>query len=307
LKSFFFDIKVKYGKIKPGRDYINEYEEDKMKKELVLFTFVCLLFMMLFGCKANSNVSESDPDFNEDSELTNYLASSERKIIYRVTANLYIEENYKDKLDDLKDSINDDEWTDFESIDEDSADIVFRIKTTRLDAFIDSLKDFGSVRNLNKTATDVSLQYQDNTDRIMALEIEKEQLLILYDNATNLAEIIQINTRRAQIEEELMELRGENRVFDDQIEYSVVRVYIYNEAPKEDDLPYGQKLKDAFLLGIKSFVKFLEVISLVFVIIFPYLLVIAVLIVAIWFFRRLHLKRKKGELTKVNKNPQERH
>lgn len=254
--------------------------------------------MTLFGCASDNRGHDFDPD--QKNGFTNELVvySSERKIIYNVSANLYIEEDYQKKVDSLKKSINADEWTDYERIGDYSADIIFRIKTSRLDEFIDSLSTFGTVKDLEKNAIDVSLQYSDTSNQIMALEAERERLVELFDEA-NIEEIIQINTRISQIDKELRVLKGEIIQYDSKIEYSEVHISIYNEAP-EEDATYWQKLKQSFNFGIKAFVKFFEYLSLIFVTVFPFLLLFAVIGVSAYYLRKLYLKKKKSKLKKVS-------
>jgi hypothetical protein len=245
------------------------------------------------GCSANDNGHKSDPYPSEGSTEEIVVYSSVRKIIYSASANLYIEENFKEKIATLKDSINDDEWTDSENISDYSAYFIFRIKTTRLDEFIDSLSTYGEVKNFNKKATDISLQYQDTSNQIIALEAEKARLVELYGEA-NMTEIIQINTRISQIDKELRVLKGEIIQFDSQIEYSEVQVSIYNEAPEEDVVSYGQKLMRSFKTGGKAFIKFFEYLSLGLVTIFPLALVFVAVGVGIYYLRKLYLNKKKN-------------
>lgn len=269
-----------------------------MKRKFLLFSFLFILLMTLFGCASDNRGHDFDPD--QKNGFTNELVvySSERKIIYNVSANLYIEEDYQKKVDSLKKSINADEWTDYERIGDYSADIIFRIKTSRLDEFIDSLSTFGTVKDLEKNAIDVSLQYSDTSNQIMALEAERERLVELFDEA-NIEEIIQINTRISQIDKELRVLKGEIIQYDSKIEYSEVHISIYNEAP-EEDTTYWEKLKQSFNFGIKAFVKFFEYLSLIFVTVFPFLLLFAVIGVSAYYLRKLYLKKKKSKLKKVS-------
>lgn len=271
-----------------------------MKCNFILFIFVSLLLFALFGCNADKGGRNPGflPDENSsDKETVTYSSSSERKIIYNVSADLYIENNFEEKVEALKNSINDDEWTDYEIIRENFAQITFRIKTTRLDDFIDSLSNYGNAKNISKRATDVSLTYQDTTNQIMALEAERERLVELYDQAT-IEEIIQINARISQIDKELRVLNGEIIRYDSQIEYSEVNVSIYNEAPAKEELSYGEKLKQAFTNGFKGFVKFLEYISLGIAAVFSFLLVFGSLGTGIYFICRF-TKKKKSQSEKL--------
>lgn len=274
-----------------------------MKSKFLLFVNLFLLMFALFGCRSEYDGEKKNPSYNEGETEEIIVLSSERKIIYNVTANLYIKEDFEEKVEDLKDSINEDEWTDYENISENYAQIVFRIKTTRLEAFIDSLSDYGKVRNLNKKASDVSLQYQDTSNQILALEAEKERLIELYDQAT-MSEIIQINTRISEIDKELRVLKGEIIRFDSLIDYSEVSVAIYNEEPAEEDDSYWEKIKEAFKKGIDALLEFLEVISIGLVTVLPFIVILGGIGLSIFFIRKFHLKKKKQKLEKTEEKPQ---
>ncbi|MDD3999501.1 MAG: DUF4349 domain-containing protein [Bacilli bacterium] len=272
-----------------------------MKKNYLTFIFLFLLSFIVFGCAVSDNRGEYDPAPGDETTEEKTVFSSERKMIYNVTASLYIEADFKEKIASLKASINDDEWTDYENISESSAHYTFRIKTTGLDQFVNSLSTYGEVRNINKHALDISFQYQDTSNQIITYEAEKTRLVELYDDA-NMSEIILINTRIAEIDKELRVLNGEIIQFDSLLEYSEVHLSIYNEAPKEDE-SYGQKLGQAFKLGINSLVKFFEVLSLVIVTIFPFAILFAAAGLGIYYLRQFYLKKKKNKLDKDEKRP----
>ncbi|MGB7530351.1 MAG: DUF4349 domain-containing protein, partial [Bacilli bacterium] len=189
-----------------------------MKKLLSLFVFAFLLSLALAGCSRDHGYQEKETVSDEDEGKVVLQSTPNRKIIYNVTVDLYIEWNFQEKVNDLIESIYVDEWTDYLSISDSQAYIIFRIKTQRLDAFIYTLSDFGEVRNLTKKGTDISLQYQDNENRIISLESERARLVELFEDA-DMAEIIQINKRISEIDKELGELKGENAIFDSLIDY----------------------------------------------------------------------------------------
>jgi hypothetical protein len=284
---------------------IKIYEgEFQMKRKLIILTFLCLLLSLLVACSSSGIVDEYDPTPGENTTEESIVYSSKRKIIYNVSASLYIEANFKEEIASLKASINEDEWSDSENISETSAHFIFRIKTTRLDDFVASLSTYGEVKNLNKKATDISLQYQDSSNQIIAFEAEKSRLIELYDGA-NMSEIIQINTRISQIDKELRVLKGDIIQYDSLLEYSEVQLSIYNEAPEEDDKSYGQKIGQAFKMGINALVKFLEFFSLVIVTIFPFALVLAAVGVGIYFLRKVYLNKKTSKHDKSKEKPLE--
>lgn len=263
-----------------------------MKKLLSLFVFAFLLSLALAGCSRDHGYQEKETVSDEDEGKVVLQSTPNRKIIYNVTVDLYIEWNFQEKVNDLIESIYVDEWTDYLSISDSQAYIIFRIKTQRLDAFIYTLSDFGEVRNLTKKGTDISLQYQDNENRIISLESERARLVELFEDA-DMAEIIQINKRISEIDKELGELKGENAIFDSLIDYSEVKVSVYNETPDIETENYWDKLKKTFNSGIDAFVKFFEYIFLGIVMVFPFLLLSGAAVGTTLLLRKVFKKRRE--------------
>ena len=263
-----------------------------MKKLLSLFVFAFLLSLALAGCSRDHGYQEKETVSDEADGKMFLQSTPNRKIIYNVTVDLYIEWNFQEKVNDLIESIYVDEWTDYLSISDSQAYIIFRIKTQRLDAFIHTLSDFGEVRNLTKKSTDISLQYQDNENRIISLESERARLVELFEDA-DMAEIIQINKRISEIDKELGELKGENAIFDSLIDYSEVKVSVYNETPDIETENYWDKLKKTFNSGIDAFVKFFEYIFLGIVMVFPFLLLSGAAVGTTLLLRKVFKKKKR--------------
>ena len=74
-----------------------------------------------------------------------------------------------------------------------------------------ALSDYGHVKNYNKEATDISLQYQNTANRISSLKTERDRLVELYENAS-MSDMILINSRIAEIDLQLGELEGTNKI-----------------------------------------------------------------------------------------------
>jgi len=262
------------------------------------FSFLVVIFLgwLLSGCSVKEKAETGSFPDDESGKGNLILSSADRKIIYKASVIIYIEENFSDKLKVLKQSLNADEWIDFEKVTEDKAYYTLRIKSTRLDAFLDSLDQFGTVRDLTRNATDLSLFYYDTKGEIEALEAERDRLVDLYQNATA-SDIIQIEKRITEINQKLRELNSDIAQLESFMDYSEVKLTVYNDAP-EEKLTYRQKIRGAFRGGIKAILRVLELGSLVFVGFVPFALVLLVIGAIAIVIRKIVIKKKQSKIKK---------
>lgn len=161
---------------------------------------------------------------------------------------------------------------------------------------MDSLDQFGTVRDLTRNATDLSLFYYDTKGEIEALEAERDRLVDLYQNATA-SDIIQIEKRITEINQKLRELNSDIAQLESFMDYSEVKLTVYNDAP-EEKLTYRQKIRGAFRGGIKAILRVLELGSLVFVGFVPFALVLLVIGAIAIVIRKIVIKKKQSKIKK---------
>jgi archaellum component FlaC len=239
-------------------------------KKIFMFVTIFLGILVLTSCSSgNYDVGYNDNNENEDVLLA-VTDVPDRKIIYHVNISFDV-----DDLDDaslvLKTLIASDEWFDYESTNESHHSYVLRIRTSRLDTFIDDMKDEFSVRSYQKEGTDVSIAYQDMSNTILALETQLARLLVLYDEAS-LDEMIVINQQISDIEIELQSLQGQINTYDSLIDYSEVEVDFYGQTVTTKS-PFINRLANGFLNGIDGLIQFLDGFLIVIATILPFVII----------------------------------
>lgn len=249
-----------------------------MFKKVLLFFVIIFSFIGLIGCSEAYDGSLNNEDYylGSDGDGVILLADEttpERKIIY--TVDISFDVNNLEYADDyLNMLVESDEWFDSENLSTTRYTYKIRIKTDRLDDFITSLKDSFSLRSYQKEGKDISLQYQDTTNKILSLEAQLERLLELYDQAT-LSEMIIINEQISDIEVELQSLNGTLNQFDSLTEYSVVNLVFYGSAVASDS-PFINRLGNAFVNGFNGLLKFFDGLLIVIATAFPFAVVIGI-------------------------------
>ena len=257
-----------------------------IKKYWVLSVF--LVLFLLSSCSAENEYASEVP---EDSEQTMLTTSDvpERKIIYTVESTFDVEDLDQSILQ-LKSLINDDEWFDEEDIGSSFAMFKIRIKTERLDEFTDELKDLFQVRSFSKVGKDISLQYQDKTNRINSVNLQIARLQVLYEDAS-LSDMIVINQQLSDLEIELMNLEGELNLFDSLIEYSEVNVTLYGSKVITRS-PFFNRLGNAFVNGFTALITVLDSIAIAIGHIIPFVLIIGPVGYGIYYFRKKYKTKK---------------
>jgi hypothetical protein len=260
------------------------------KMKWVIFVFMIALTMA--ACSADMDfIDNEDTSNNEEIRLTADNIP-ERKIIYTVTST-YDVNNLTQSIATLKGFLNSDEWFDYEYVRSNRAEFKLRIKTDRLDEFTDLLKNNFQVSSFTKQGVDVSLQYQDKTNRITAIELQIIRLQELYQNAS-LNEMITINQQLSNLEVELMNLQGQLNVFDSLIDYSEVNVTLYGSSIITRS-PFFNRLGNGFINGLNAVVSVLDGLAVAIVSAIPFILVFGPLGYGGYRLRKKYILKKKSK------------
>lgn len=238
-------------------------------KKLFLFIFVLFFIFILQSC-GQKDYEGQDGEFDDD-DIILLDTAPERKIIYNIETSLYTND-LEETVSYIEGLLLEDEWFDQENLYSRSAFYVIRVKTERLDAFINLIKDEYKLTDYSKKATDISLNYQSTTNKITAFNEERARLVELYPSAT-LSDMIVINTRIAEIDLELGELQGTLNEFDSLVDYSRVELSIH-ASYASTELPFGSRLIDGFVNGFLALVQFFDGLLVAIVTIIPWAVVL---------------------------------
>ncbi len=268
----------------------------RSKFSIIIFA----ILLLLFGCSNNEGVPNTPSD-EDGIVLLDVGTSPIRKIIYKAELTIYTK-----SLDETIDAIyllkESDEWFDYESISKRSATFILRIKTERLDDVLTTLKSEHQVSSSQKEARDISLNYQDKSDRIAALVIQRDRLLELYEEAT-LTEMITINQQLSSIEIQIAQLQGTLNEFDSLADYSEVKIYVH-QSSIASKAPFFPRVGLAFENGLRAVVSILDGLVIGIVTLFP----IAVVFVPVGYgiFRLNKVIKRRMKSKKHNEEPKEK-
>ena len=306
-----------------------------MKKNLYRATLIItVLRLILASCSTKNNAAAGDRYDGSDiildengsipeteaagSVLGNSSSTSEapardgRKIIE--TLNLTVQTKEFDKLlDDLNAQIStlggyiessNISGRESESTRNRSATFNIRIPCETTNDFTSFISDNSVVINESVSTKDVTLSYVDMESRVSALESEKAALEKLLDSASTMSDIVAVRDKLTDVIYEIESYKSKLRTYDNLIEYSTVNVHIYEverTAIVEEQTVFqkiGNNLKNNFenvWVGLVNI--FIFIISAI-----PYLIPIAVIVIASVAIIRFKIKKTKAKKETVNKD-----
>lgn len=170
-----------------------------------------------------------------------------------------------------------------------------RVPAERLDEFLNGAGALGTVVSRALHGEDVTQSYFDSETRLKTLRTEQDRILALMQKAEKIEDVITIEQRLTEVENEIEQLTGELKRLDSLISLSTVTVKI-NEvsvitSPQGNGL--GGQLASMLRTSVSALGKFFRYLLLALTAALPFLAVAAVIAAAVLFIRR-RIKKKKG-------------
>lgn len=134
-----------------------------------------------------------------------------------------------------------------------SMSMTIRIPAEQADAFVSQLSSHSNIVSSSEDIDDVTLQYVDTESHVKALETEQAQLLELLDQAQNLSEILEIQSRLTQVRYELESYASRLRTLDNQITYSTIHLNVseVKEYTPVEEETLWQRISGGFTKNLK--------------------------------------------------------
>jgi len=171
-----------------------------------------------------------------------------------------------------------------EGEDKGSAELTVRIPTTKLTQTLESLKELGTVEQVEQSQQNVTAQAQDLDARIKALRASVDRLISLMADADTTADLISIESALSERQANLESLESQKRSIDDLVQMSTYTLYLGTQADAPVDEP------DTFLSGLiagwDAFVGFFSFLLVAFGVLLPWIALAGILAVVAVLVRR---------------------
>lgn len=176
--------------------------------------------------------------------------------------------------------------------------IVARIPSEKLQQFLDASESFGNITNKSENVEDVTMQYTDTESRKKSLQIEFDRLLALIDRAEKLEDIIKLEERLSQVRYQMDSLTAQLKVLENQVSYSTISLEVSEVKLLTSSEKNGllERIRSGFMNSIYSLFTSLENLIIGFAVAVPYLIILAVIIVLVfWINKKIPKKRFKKD------------
>lgn len=180
-----------------------------------------------------------------------------------------------------------------------------RIPSAKLDSFLNGVGDFGKVVSKSKSGQDVTQQYYDTDTHLTTLRAEKARILDILSKTQNMSDLLTIEQRLTNIDNQIESLTGELQKMDSLVEMSTVTINIseVTEISNTPDNFFGQV--GAVAVGsLKALLTTLSYIVIVIVAVLPFAIVFGGVALALYFIMR-HRKKANNAVKSVKKEAEE--
>ncbi len=177
-------------------------------------------------------------------------------------------------------------------------EVNIKVPSARLSSVMDEIAALGEIKDKNITTQDVTEEYYDSQARLTVLKKKEERLLILYDQAKTIEEIVAVENELTRVRSDIEVLQGRLKYLENATSYSSISVSLSQVAPGTVEVPEGvwAKAMQAFINSANGVVNFLSGFFIFLIAFIPWAILLALII---WVFRVL--KRKYHWSFKKNK------
>jgi len=170
--------------------------------------------------------------------------------------------------------------------------MTIRVPNQNFDNLLQSFSsELGNVVSKNIGIDDVTEEYTDVAIRLENKLVYLEKYRELLKKSTNTKDILEIQEKIRNLEEEIESSKGRLKFIDDKVKYSTLELTLIKNNPRNavtSKIGFGSQLSDSLAEGWNNFVGFiLGIISF-----WPFLLIIPVLIIL---FRKWRNRRRKSK------------
>lgn len=145
-----------------------------------------------------------------------------------------------------------------------NAKLEIRVPSKHFNTFISGMNSVGNVVSSNTSVENINTAYQDNNAQIESNEKQLKVLQEMYAKARTINEMINIESRIAEVDAKLIRLKASKRAMENDVQYSTVSLYL-KEVVKYSDtarVSEQQTFLDRVVLECKesfnSFIEFIE-------------------------------------------------
>ena len=181
-----------------------------------------------------------------------------------------------------------------------SARFTLRVPVYRFAAIIDSLSILGNVTSKSSDAENITSQFYDMESRLSSYRTQEERLLAMLAKADTVTDMIEIESRLAEVRYSIESMTTTLRNWQHQVDYSTLHLFIQEVEKLTEYTPiqrsYWQQVSDGFRGTMRSIGEFFKELFKWVVVNIPVLIILAVIIIAAVIVIKRLLKRSRSRM-----------
>ncbi|MDR0812890.1 MAG: DUF4349 domain-containing protein [Oscillospiraceae bacterium] len=170
-----------------------------------------------------------------------------------------------------------------------------RIPAGSLEEAKDAFKEAGNIVNKSQTAQNATDTYTHFEGQLKMYRAQEDALIALMEKADNVSQMIEIETKLAEVRYNIEFVTGQLKDIDNKVAYSTVNITLaeVKEYTKPvDTITFWQRIKDAVKTGLTSIGSFFVGALFVVLTLLPWLITAAVVIVVVVLIVKSRKKKK---------------
>lgn len=175
------------------------------------------------------------------------------------------------------------------------ATLTLRIPADKLDSFVGHVENATNILSANEKAEDVTLKYSATESRIKTLETEEARLLELLAQAQNLNDLLILESKLADVREELEVVKSQLKLYDSLIDYGTVHLTITEvkefTVVEEEEPTAWERISSGFVKSLQGVWKILTELFIFLIVALPYLVIPAGILILVLVLRRRKQKK----------------
>lgn len=180
--------------------------------------------------------------------------------------------------------------------------ITLRVPSDKFSEAMEQIQTFGSPISSNVSSTNISQQYQDVESQLNNLKIEEERLLEYLKQATNVTDMLTIESELNRVRTEIDSLTTTKKNWDTEMAYSTIYVSLYEKKISSTivNSPFSElftKIGEGFITSINML---LVIIAFLIVLIFR--LIPFAVIIALGFFVFIKIRKRRKDNKRIEEN-----
>jgi hypothetical protein len=175
-------------------------------------------------------------------------------------------------------------------------EILIRVEASKLDGVLEELTGLGSLKNREIYGEDVTLQYVDLEARLKQYQQQKERLLKLYQENSDISDLIQIEGEMLRVQTELDSLTAQFKYLQEVTDFATVNIHLEVPAMYGQSLSsvhwdnLGTKLVSGLIAGINAFLGGVAFFLVGFFYLLPLIIIVVIALLIYYFIKRRNRK-----------------